>query len=103
MRTTSSLEAMNSVIQRTFPSKTNIYKFITNLKMYESIKSSEMYQLFMEGVTSQQLEKRRVEDRLRQEKIKTHTKMMKDGTISVADFLISIFKKAKTNLRKPRG
>lgn len=71
--------------------------------MHESIKSSEMYQLSMGSVTNQQLERRRVEDRLRQENIKTHTEMLRNEDISVAEFLILIFKKARRNFPKPRG
>lgn len=93
MRTTSSLEAMNSVIQRTFPSKTNMYKFMENLKMHEAIKSSDMYQLSMDFVTNEHLERRRKEDKIREEKIKTCNEMLENEEISVAEFLALICKK----------
>ncbi|XP_031626897.1 uncharacterized protein LOC116343127 [Contarinia nasturtii] len=69
MRTTSSLEGMNSVIQNSFSSNQNIYSFIEQLRLHESIKSSDLYQLSRSEITNKQLERRRTEDKVRDEKI----------------------------------
>lgn len=87
MRTTSSLEALNSAIQHWFPSNPNIYSFIDHLRLYESIKSSDLYQLSTEEISSKQLERRRTKDKNRDEKIKKLTSSLKIGEISVAGFL----------------
>lgn len=90
MRTTSSIEAMNSVIQRSFPSNTHIFKFVESLRLHESIKSSNLYQLSLGDISNQQLLRRRALDRERDEKIKIFSEKLKDGVISTAEFLKSM-------------
>lgn len=90
MRTTSSLEALNSIIQRSFPGQTTIFKFIEALKLLESIKSTDLNQLFSSKVPTQQLERKRTADKQREKKIKHLTKQLKEGKISVAYFLESM-------------
>lgn len=90
MRTTSSLEGMNSDVQRDFPAQTTIFKFTDALKMHESKKSSDLHTLSLEKVSDQQLQRRRKEDRVRDDKIREFTALLKDGQISVLDFLKSM-------------
>lgn len=87
MRTTSSVEAMNSVIQRSLPRNTNIYKFTSNLQLHEAVKSSSLYQISLGEITNKNFERKRREDKLREEKISFFTKLLKDGKISVDEFL----------------
>lgn len=87
MRTTSSVEAMNSSIHRSFPARTNIFKFSENLRLHESIKSSYMYQLSNGDVTNQRFLRRRKEDIERDLKITFFSTQLKNGTISVSEFL----------------
>lgn len=87
MRTTSSQEAMNSVIQRSFPKNTNILKFAKNLQLHESIKSSDLYQISNGEITNQNYVRRRLEDKLREEKISHFSQLLTDGEISVDQFL----------------
>lgn len=87
MRTTSSVEAVNSTIQRDFPANTNIFKFTESLKMFESEKSSELHNLSLEKNLDRKLQRRRAKDRNREAKIKACTEALKDGTISVLEFL----------------
>lgn len=87
MRTTSSLESMNSQIQRMLPSNAHLYKFIESLKLHESIKSSDLYQLSKKNITNADLERKRVEDKARDEKIKKLSEKMKTGGLSAMDFL----------------
>lgn len=96
MRTTSSLEAMNSQIQRMLPVKRHLYKFIESLQLHESIKSSDLYQLSTGNITNRQLEKRRIEDRVRDAKIKSLTEQLKMRKISVWNFLKSMSDVKKT-------
>lgn len=87
MRTTSSVEAVNSVIQRSFPKRTNIFKFIENLKLFDSSKSTDLYQLAQGDITSQKLERKRAEDKRRENHIKVCSDKLKNEDISVAEFL----------------
>lgn len=90
MRTTSSIEAINSVIQGSFPEKTNIFKFTDSLKLYESIKASDLYQLILGNISNTQLERKREKDKLRDKKIRRLTRKLKKQTISVEQFLQSM-------------
>lgn len=94
MRTTSSVEPVNSVIQRSFPKKTNIFKFIEHLKLFESIKSTDLYQLAQGEITSQKLERKRAEDKQRENRIIVCSDKLKNGDISVVEFLKLVSKKA---------
>lgn len=87
MPTTSSVEAVNSLIQRSFPKKTNIFKFIEHLKLFESIKSTDLYQLAQGEITSQKLERKRAEDKQRENRIIVCSDKLKNGDISVVEFL----------------
>lgn len=87
MRTTSSVEAINSSVQRDFPGKTNIFKFTDSLKLYESEKSSDLHCLSKETNLDKQLQRRRKEDRIRDAKIKANTDLLKVGAITAIEFL----------------
>lgn len=90
MRTTSSVEAMNSVIQRQFPTNPHIFKFIENLKLHESIKSTDLYQLGQGTSPNEKMQRKRAEDRVRDDKIKFWSEKLKNGEITVAVFLKSM-------------
>lgn len=87
MRTTGSVESLNSDIQREFPKQTTIFKFIDALKMHESERSSDLHFLSLEKTTDKQLQRRRKEDRDRDEKIKRFTHLLMNGEISILEFL----------------
>lgn len=87
MRTTSSVESVNSVIQRRFPDRTNIFKFAEALKMYEAIRATDLYQLSRSDITTPNLARKRTEDRARDDKIKRYSDSLKEGQISIAKFL----------------
>lgn len=86
MRTTSSLEALNAIIQKTFPAQTTIFKFVESLRLLESRKSCDLYQL-TSGISNQHLERRRAADKKRNDKIIHYTGQLMNGEISVAVFL----------------
>lgn len=85
MRTTSSIEALNSTIQRTFPDSSNIFKFIQNLSLFDAIKSSDLYQLTLE--TGMNAKKKRFDDQQRHEKIDFCSKCLKNEELNVFEFL----------------
>lgn len=87
MRTTSSLESENSQIQRSFPQNPSIYQFAEHLKLHESMKSTDMYQLINTEITSERLRRKRKIDRERDIKIKHISAMLKNNQISVENFL----------------
>lgn len=90
MRTTSPVESINSYIQRTFPGQTNIFKFVDNLKLHETTKASDLFQLSINEISSKQLKMKRKEDQKRQNKINVLTEHLKSGEISAAIFLESM-------------
>lgn len=90
MKTTSVLEAMHSVIQRTFPTKPHIFKFIENLKLHEAKKSTDLYQV-MEG--NDRIQQIRTEDRKRAQKIKECTDKLREERITVLKFLDLVSRK----------
>lgn len=92
MRTTSSLEALNSVIQRSFPAKTTIYKFTDSLKLHESIKSSDLHSMCEGEIGVEQFERRRKKDRERNAKIRKFTLHLINEEITVSEFLQAISK-----------
>lgn len=92
MRTTSSLESINSQLQRMLPENAHLYKFIECLRLHESIKSSDLYQISIGNITNQNMKKRRAEDRARDAKIKLLSGKLKKQEISVAGFLRSMSK-----------
>lgn len=97
MRTTSVLEAMHSVIQRTFPSKPHIYKFIDNLKLHEAKKATDLYRHSQGDIKIQQI---RAKDKKRAEKIKDCLEKLSKGCISVEKFLELISKREPIAAKK---
>lgn len=84
MRTTSSLESLNSVLGRSFPKHPHIYRFIDYLKLNESNSCLEMWSLIAQDVPSGPIRKKDID---RQARIKKCTDSLKTKTISVAQFL----------------
>lgn len=103
MRTTSSLEALNGTIQKTFPACTHIYKFIENLRLHEACKSNDLYQLFMGNATDRQMERRRKNDRQREEWINIYSEDLKNEKISVFRFLRLVTKKILKSQKKKKS
>lgn len=85
MRTTSSVEGLNSSVQRTFPKCTHIYKFVDALKLFEHRKCTDL--LYHRGATQAEMDKKRSRDRARDAKIKLHTAALRNKEISVEQFL----------------
>lgn len=90
MRTTSSIESLNSVIQRKFPKNKNIYSFIESLRLEDAIKTSDFYQILAGNISNQQLQKRRLSDQYRGEKIQFQRQIPTNKNID-------------RNISKPRG
>lgn len=93
MRTTSSLECLNSVIQKTFPSRPTIFRFIECLKLHEASKAVELYQISKGEINTPKLQRRRKLDREREEKIRFLTTQLNNDKICVADFLVAMSEK----------
>lgn len=84
MRTTSSIESLNSQLNRSFPKRGHIWKFIEQLKYHEFSKANDMQKLTKIDV---KMERKRKSDRERERKIKFLTSLLKEGTIDVGVFL----------------
>lgn len=93
MRTTSLVEAINSIIQRSFPDCTHIFKFVESLKFFDSIKACDLHQISNREITAPKLLQKRAIDRARDEKIQRCTAALNSKEISVAKFLEEVAKK----------
>lgn len=87
MNTTSLVEAMNSVIQRSFPPNPHWYKFVESLKLHEAIKSTDLFQIASGQITNPKLQQIRAEDIQRKEKIGFLSNKLNLEEITAAEFL----------------
>lgn len=87
MRTTSLVEAMNSVIQRSFPPKTHWFKFVESLKLHEAIKSTDLFQISSGVIENPKLQQVRAEDKRRSEKIDDLSTQLELEQITAFEFL----------------
>lgn len=87
MRTTSLVESMNSVIQRSFPPKPHWYKFVECLRLHEAIKSTDLYQMSSGDINNPKLQQIRAKDKERKEKIQLLLNKLNMEEIDVAEFL----------------
>lgn len=85
MRTTSSLESLNSQLGRSFKKKGHIWKFIEQLKYHEFSKAYDMLKLTES--TAKISERKRKKDIERQRKIEFFTNLLKEGVIDAGAFL----------------
>lgn len=86
MRTTSSLESMNSVLGRMIPKRPNIFKFIDGIKLHEFAKNRELLELSFK-CPKNQLKRKRKADQWREEKIMKATEELMGEDISPSEFL----------------
>lgn len=86
MRTTSSLEAMNSALNRTSPPHRHIFKFIDHIRLHEFGKSLDLLNLEKNDV-SEEFQRKRKLDKERKERISHFTNELQKEAISVREFL----------------
>lgn len=77
MRTTSSLEALNTAMGRSFPKHPHIFKFIDRLRLLELSKSIDMLDLIRNDSINEQFKRKRQRDKQREEKIQHYTEKLK--------------------------
>lgn len=82
MRTTSSLESFNAVLNKSIAKRANLFKFIPRLRLHESRKADEMYHLAHDILSPDQFMRRKKKDRIRDEKIKLLTSKYLKGNIT---------------------
>lgn len=87
MRTTSSVESLNSVLGRSFPKHPHILKFIDYLKHHEFSKYCDLLNLLKSDISPKQLGRKRKLDQEREEKIVFFTKKLKSNDILPSEFL----------------
>lgn len=87
MRTTSSLESLNSTLGRSVPKHPHIFRFINFIKFHEFVKSCDMLCLTGPDLPDSQLERRRKNDREREEKIQFFTSKLMAREINSSEFL----------------
>lgn len=87
MRTTSSIESFNSVLNRSIAKRPHFFKFIERLKFHESRKADNFINLAEDPIKESQYQPRHMKDRLRHNKITELTDMLKNNRIDVERFL----------------
>lgn len=87
MRTTSSPESHNSKLNRSIPKRSNFFKFIDQLKVQESSKLIDLYNLVTDNPDEKSLVRKRKRDQERDDKIKTLTNSLKHAKMSIKEFL----------------
>lgn len=87
MRTTSSSESLNSLLNRSFPKHPHIFKFVESLKLFEFSKANNMLDFATNEVPKEQFGRKRKTDQERDMKIKHFSGLLKNDEISVNDFL----------------
>lgn len=91
MRTTSSLESFNAVLNRSIAKRPNFYKFVERLKLHESRAADQMYNA-VHGL-QKCLEPHHEKDRQRAEKIKHFTKLICNRKLTPQEFLNAMAQK----------
>lgn len=86
MRTTSSMESLNSVLGRMIPKHPNIFKFIDGIKLHEFAKSRDLMELSF-NCPEKKLKRKRKIDEEREAKIKRTTDELLMENISPSEFL----------------
>lgn len=86
MRTTSSLESLNSQMRRTFPTHGHIWQFIEQLKFHEYSKANDM--LCIMGKPNNHPKTKKAQ--LRHDKIEFQSNLLKIRKITVSEFLIAV-------------
>lgn len=86
MRTTSSLESMNSKLNRGCRKHPHIFKFIDRIRLHEFRKSIDLLDLF-ENDVNEEFERKRKSDKEREKKIRFFTNLLQKNEIGVNEFL----------------
>lgn len=86
MRTTSSMESLNSVLGRLIPKHPNIFKFIDGIKLHEFAKFRELLEL-SNNCPAKQLKRKKKIDEEREAKIKRTTDELLLENITPSEFL----------------
>lgn len=93
MRTTSSPESNNSKLNRSIPKRANFFKFVDQLKVQESSRLTDFYNLANDNPHENSFERRRKRDQERDSKIKTQSDLLKENKISIKEFLEEMAKR----------
>lgn len=86
MRTTSSLESMNSVLGRGCRKHPQMFKFIDHIRSHEFSKSLDLLNLVEDDIDCD-FERKRQRDKEREKKISFFTNQLQEGKITVGNFL----------------
>lgn len=90
MRTTSSVESMNAVMRRLFPSHPHIFKFIDRLQVHEYSKSTDLLEATKTDKVD--IKRRKKRDQRREEKINHFSDLLNSHEISAEGFLLEMAK-----------
>lgn len=97
MRTTSSLESMHSMLNRSLARKKHFFKFIECLRLHESRKADILFSS-LNGIPATRFQ-RNAKNQRRNEKIKHFTELLLKKKINAKEFLQAMADDCKLNLQ----
>lgn len=92
VRTTSSLESFHRSLNRSMAKHGTFYVFLEGLKLNESDKSNNMYNLIHNNLPESHLQRRHAEDQKREEYIRQFSADLKNGNLTTMTFLEAMAK-----------
>lgn len=90
MRTTSSLESFNNILNRSISKHTHFFKFLCRLRIHESRKTDEMFYVTNYILPDSHFERRKERDRNRETKIQFFTAKLLSGQFTINQFLLAM-------------
>lgn len=90
MRTTSSLESFNAILNRSIAKNAHFFKFLLRLRIHESRKTDEMHYMAHHILPDSQFERRKQRDRERENKIQFFSAKLLSGRFTTAEFLLAM-------------
>lgn len=91
MRTTSSVESFNAVLNRSIHKNPGFFRLILALRVHECRKADEMYYK-VHNVADEYFEKKKIRDQNRDKKIKLLTDALDTGKLNTEGFMVEMAK-----------
>lgn len=87
MRTTSSVESLNSVLGRSMPKHPNVFRFMDHLRLHEFAKYMDFKESLKPAAGEKQFERQRKDTKDRAKNIQSFTTKLELNEINVVEFM----------------
>lgn len=87
MRTTSSVESFNALLNRSMQKRPDFFNFVMALQIHESRKVDEMFYVAKNPTPDEFFEKKKKQDKNRDKKIRNLTEMLNKNELSTEEFM----------------